>query len=64
MIKTVDEIFPILYDKRCREGNQPATRAELFLRKEVVAMITYMELLTFCMLVVAIVNLCLTHKKK
>ena len=62
--KTVDEIFPILYDKRCRKGTRPATRAELFLRKEVVAMITYTELFTLGMLIVAIVNLCLTHKKK
>ena len=60
----VDEIFPILYDKRCREGNRSATRAELFLRKEVVAMITYTELFALGMLIVAIVNLCLTHKKK
>ena len=49
----------MVYLARSRKGGYG-----LFLRKEVVAMVTYPELFAFCVLLVAIVDLCLSHKKK
>lgn len=34
------------------------------LRKEVAQMITYEALFAFCMVIIGVIGLCLTHKKK